>query len=237
MAFGRKFARVGGTALCGVGLAMVAASAGQAQLLGKPGATTIFGPEGTRIVAMPTDAEVMAAVPAGHKAEGSAVIHCQATAEGRLSGCEKTLERGSGLAQALIGLAPKYRVELPKDVRPGEDVAVVTATWPAPDTTADWQVLPKPGDFATTYTDAAWHSDRPGFTVMNCLVGKLGTTYQCVVVFQTPPGKGFGTMMLRFGPYLKLKPALLGGKPVNSAANVVFHFNPHVPGQIEKYPY
>jgi len=37
MAFGRKFARVGGTALCGVGLAMVAASAGQAQLLGKPG--------------------------------------------------------------------------------------------------------------------------------------------------------------------------------------------------------
>jgi hypothetical protein len=221
-----------------IGLAALAAApAADAQLLGKPGATTIFGPEGTKILAMPTDAEVMAAVPPGKKAEGSAVIHCQVTAAGGLSACEKTLERGSGLAQALISLAPKYRIQLPQDVPPGEDVAVITATWPAPTTPADWQVEPKPGDFATTYTDAAWHSDRPGFTVMNCLEGKLGTLYQCTVVFQTPPGKGFGAMMLRFAGYLKLKPAQLDGKPVNSGVNVVFHFNAHTPGKAEKNPF
>lgn len=230
----RKLVRL--SAHCAIALAaLLGASGAHAQMLGKPGATTIFGPEGTRIRAMPTDAEVMAAVPPGRKAEGSAVIHCQVTPDGALTACAKTLERGSGLAQALISLAPKYRIELPKDVPPGEDVAVVTATWPAPDTPADWQVQPKPGDFAITYGGLAGHSQRPGFTVMNCLEGKTGALHQCVVVFQTPPGMGFGALMLQFGPILKLKPALLTGKPVNSAVNVVFHFDAYAPGQKDPF--
>ncbi len=218
-------------------MALACAGAAHAQELGEPGAASLYGPEGSKVLAMPSDAELLAAVPAGRKAEGSAVIHCKVTAEGALAGCEKTLERGAGLAEALIALAPKFRIQIPKDTPAGEDVAVASATWPPPNTTADWQVQPKPGDFATTYSDAAWHSERPGFTVMNCLVGKLGTLYQCAVVYQTPPGKGFGAMMLRFAGYLKLKPAVLGGTPVNSAVNISFHFNAHTPGKAEKYPY
>jgi hypothetical protein len=216
---------------------LLLAQPAHAQLLGKPGAASLFGPEGSKVLAMPSDAEIAAAVPSAGKAQGSAVIHCDIASDGRLTTCEKTLERGAGLAEALISLAPKFRIEVPADTPPDERVAVATATWPAPDTPADWQVQPKPGDFATTSTDAAWRSNRPGYTVTNCLVGKLGTTYQCAVVYQTPPGKGFGAMTLRIVGYLKLKPALVGGKPVGSGVNVVFHFDAHVPGKAEKYPF
>jgi hypothetical protein len=225
------------SALLLAGLLLAPVGAAQAQVLGEPGAASLFGPEGSKVLSAPTDAEV-AAAPAGRKAEGSAVIHCAVAPDGRLAACEKTLERGSGgLAEALISLAPKFRIEIPKDTPPGEDVAVATATWPVPDTAADWQVKPKPGDFATTWTDAAWHSDRPGYTVTNCLVGKLGTTYRCVVIYQTPPGKGFGTMVLRLASYLKLKPAQIAGKPVDSAANVIFRMEAHTPGKAEKNPF
>ena len=216
---------------------LLLAGPAQAQLLGEPGAASLFGPEGSKALALPSDAEVAAAVPAGHKAEGSAVVHCGVAPDGHLVACEKTLERGSGLAQALIALAPKFRIQIPKDTPPGEDVAVITATWPPPQTPPTWQVKPKPGDFATTWTDAAWHSDRPGYTVTNCSEGKLGTLYQCAVVFQTPPGKGFGAMALRFPALLKLKPALIDGKPVSSGVNIVFHVQAHVPGKVEKNPF
>lgn len=218
-------------------LALGLATATHAQELGRRGAASVFGPDRSRVLALPTDEEVLAAVPPGRKAEGSAVVHCKVAPDGALSACEKTLERGAGLADALMALAPRFRIELPKDVPPGEDIAVATATWPPPDTPADWVVQPKPGDFATTWTDAAWRSNRPGYTVTNCLVGRLGTTYQCAVVYQSPPGKGFGTMVLRIVSYLKLKPALLGGRPVSSGVNVVFHMDAHVPGKAEKNPF
>ena len=208
-----------------------------AQVLGELGAASLFGPEGSKVLSRPTDAEVAAAVPVGRKAQGSAVIHCSITADGHLTTCAKTLERGAGLADALISLAPKFRIEIPKDTPADEQVAVATATWPTPDTPAAWQVEPKPGDFATTWTDAAWHSNRPGLTVTNCLVGRLGTTYQCAVVYQSPPGKGFGTMVLRIVSYLKVKPALVAGKPVNSGVNVVFRLDAHVSGKAEKNPF
>ncbi|MDB5428464.1 MAG: hypothetical protein JWR43_2439, partial [Phenylobacterium sp.] len=48
------------------------------------------------------------------------------------------------------------------------------------------------------------------------------------VVYQNPPGKGFGTMLLRFAPYLKLKPALVAGKPVVYGVNIPMNFGPPV---------
>ena len=196
---------------------------------------TVFGPQDQKVLAKPTDAEVMAAAPAGRRPSGSAVIHCKAGSSGPLRDCQVTLERGSGFGAALLALAPRYRVEVPADDAEGDNV-VITASWPAPDTPADWQIAPKRGDFAITYTDAAWRSGRPGYAVMNCLQGKLGELHQCVAVYQSPPGKGFGKMLLAFQAYLKLKPATLEGRPINSAVNIGFHFAAHIPGEPGKLP-
>ncbi|HEV7385952.1 MAG TPA: hypothetical protein VGN89_13815, partial [Phenylobacterium sp.] len=119
-------------------------------------------------------------------------------------------------------LAPKYRL---KPLAEGSArTVVITAAWPVADTPADWRVQPKPGDFVTTATDAISHEHLSGRAVMNCLVGKLGTTYQCMVIYQNPPGKGFGTLLLRFAAYLKLKPALVAGQPISYGVNIPMTF-------------
>jgi hypothetical protein len=206
----------------------LAAGGATAQELGKPGAASVFAAGDAEVLARPTDAEVAAAAPA--KAQGSAVVHCRVDAVGALVGCEPTLERGAGLAAALIALAPKFRLK--PDEHAGNDEAVITASWPPADVGPDWAVPPKPGDFMTTATEAAWKSaGGRGFVVMNCLEGTLGTLYRCAVVYQDPPGKGFGTMLLRFAAYLRLKPAMLNGKPVVTGVNIAFHFEKAARGE------
>jgi hypothetical protein len=69
-----------------------------------------------------------------------------------------------------------------------------------------------------------WRYGGAGLAVMNCLVGRLGTTYECMVIYQDPPGIGFGTMALRFASYLRLKPATVAGNPVPASANFVFRW-------------
>jgi hypothetical protein len=216
-------------------LLLVAAAPAAGQEIGGRGVTSVYGPEGERLLSAPSDADVMAAAPQGRKPQGSAVMHCKAAASGVLRDCQLTLQRGSGFGAALLSLAPKYRVELPEHAAEDEDI-VVTASWPVPETPVDWQVQPKAGDFAISYTDAAWRSGKPGYAVMNCQQGTLGELRQCMAVYQNPPGKGFGTMLLALQAYLKLKPATLGGKPISSAVNVGFHFAAHVPGDPGKLP-
>jgi GNAT superfamily N-acetyltransferase len=223
-----------GSGLAALLLTAVAAPAA-AQEIGHGGVTSVFGPPGLEVLSVPSDAEVVASAPRGGKSNGSAVIHCKAAAAGSLSDCQLTREQGAGFGAALIALAPKYRVELPKEAAEGATVAVA-ASWPAPDTPADWRVQPKAGDFAITYTEAAWRSGKPGYAVMNCQQGAQGDLRQCMVIYQDPAGKGFGTMLLAFQAYLKLKPATLGGKPISSAVNVGFHFAAHIAGEPGKLP-
>jgi hypothetical protein len=188
--------RLGSSAFASLLLGL-AASPAAAQELGHRGATSLIAPEGAKLVAAPSDEDVMAATPRGSGPAGSAVVACQADASGRLADCRVSLERGSGFGSALLSLAPKYRVDLTKSSGEGTDV-IIAASWPAPDTPADWAVTPKAGDFAITYTDAAWRSGKPGYAVMNCQQGRLGDLRQCVAVYQSPPGKGFGKMLLAF---------------------------------------
>jgi hypothetical protein len=199
----------------------------RAQSLGEPGAASLFGPMNSKVLTVPNDFEVAAAAPP--KAQGSAVAHCKVGADNNLSACELTLERGAGLGAALISLAPKFRLKLPEGASNND--AVITASWPPAEVGPDWAMPPKPGDFMTTATAAAWKSGMDGYAVMNCLEGTGGTLYGCAVVYQDPPGKGYGTMLLRFAAYLRLKPALLGGKPVVSGANIAFHFEKAAPGE------
>jgi len=209
--------------------ALVAAPAG-AQELGSLSAASVYGPDEGDAATVPTNAQIVAAWPARAAARqtgGSAVAQCRAAPSGELTSCQVVLQRpdGQGFGEALLSLAPRYRLQpLPAAERPDGSDAIITASWPAPDTAPDWRVPPKAGDFATTATDAAAKSGAGGRAVMNCLEGKLGTLYQCVVLYQEPAGKGFGTMLLRFAAYLRLKPALMEGKPIVYGINIPMTF-------------
>ncbi len=200
-------------------------------------AAGLYGPYADDRLATPSDAEVMAAWPAAaaaRKLSGNALAACKADVDGKLSNCRLMVARpgNAGFGEALLALAPKYRLK-PAGAggRPAGADVLITADWPVPDVAPSWRVEPKPGDFQTTLTDAAWRAQGPMFVVMNCLLGKLGTLYQCVVVYQDPPGKGLGAMALRFSDYLRFKPALRDGKPIAVGLTIPFNFQ-----KIKRYP-
>jgi len=210
----------------------IMSGAAHADMLSGLGATHVYGPV-AREIAVPTDEEVLAVWPAAAKQKslgGSAVMHCVTDGAGGVADCRLTLERShAGFGQALLSLAPKYR--LPAGAKSsGEDV-VITATWPAPDTPVTWEKPPKAGDFATSATVAAWRAGSKGQAVMNCMTARMGSLHDCTVVYQSPAGKGFGTMALRFQGFLRLKPATLAGKPIESGLDIVFNFEPPAPGE------
>jgi hypothetical protein len=214
----------------------LAASSATAAMLSGLGATHIYGPAADQLDISPSDAEVMAAWPSTAKARGlggSAVMHCMANLAGELSDCHVMIERShAGFGDALLSLAPKYRLKaVAAGRRPDAVEVVVTATWPAPETPVDWQVKPKARDFVTTTTPAAWRSGGNGLAVMNCLAAQMGALHDCVVVYQAPAGKGFGTMALRFQGFLQLKPATVAGKGVPSGVDVTFDFRRLGPGE------
>jgi len=226
----------GAAATLGLGLAAAASAAG-AQGLSGLGATHVYGPFADQLATFPSDAEVMAAWPAAARAKGrggSAVMHCLADKGGQLSDCQLMLEREhAGFGAALLSLAPRYRLtHAAEGKRPEAAEVVVTATWPAPATPVDWATKPKPGDFSTTLTPAAWRAGGEGQAVMNCLVARLGALHDCMVVYQAPAAKGFGTMALRFQGFLRLKPATLDGKPIATGEDIVFNFRPLAPGEV-----
>ena len=195
-------------------------------------AAMLHGPYAQQMLATPSDAEVMAAWPAAAKARmtpGNAIALCKADVAGRLSGCQVMVQRpaSAGFGEALVSLAPHYRLRYAaEDARPAAADVLISASWPIPDEAPDWRAAPKDGDFSTSSTDAAWRHDGPELSVMNCLLGKLGTLYQCVVVYQDPPGKGLGEMTLRFADYLRFKPAMLDGKPLPVGLTMPFNFRP-----------
>jgi hypothetical protein len=180
----------------------------------------VQGPYADQRLSTPSDAEVMAAWPAAaaaRKTPGNAIAACKADQTGELRACRVMVQRpaGAGFGDALMALVPKYRLKPAKaGDRPTAADVLITASWPIADAPPNWLVQPKPGDFATTGTQHVWNSTTPIRADMNCLLGKLGTLYQCVVVYQDPPGTGFGAMVLRLAPYLKFKPAMLNGQPV-----------------------
>ena len=163
------------------------------------------------------------AAAAAHKTPGNAIAACKADLMGELRDCRVMVQRpaSAGFGDALLGLASKYRLKPAETIeRPRAADVLIAASWPIPDTPPAWRVEPKSGDFATTASKAVWNSDKPIRAEMNCLLGKLGTLYQCVVVYQEPPGTGFGAMVLRLAPYLKFKPATLQGQPLPVAVTL-----------------
>jgi hypothetical protein len=208
----------------------LAAGGAAAQEIGHWRAAMLHGPYAEEMLATPSDAEVMTAWPskaAGRKDPGNALAACKADVAGQLSDCRLMVERPAkaGFGEALLSLAPKYRLrEAAEGKRPAAADVLISASWPVPDVAPDWQVQPAAGDFSTSSTPAAWRHDGPELAVMNCLLGKLGTLYQCAVVYQDPPGIGLGEMTLRFATYLRFKPAMLGGKPIAVGLTIPFNW-------------
>jgi TonB family protein len=211
------------------GLSFLLAAPACAQSLGKPGSFSVIGPYATRLSARPTDAEVMAAWPAAAKARnlgGSAVIHCTVTPDGALADCAVMIERShAGFGAALLSLMPRFKIRpFPAGEAPDRSDMVITASWPQASSAADWETPPKAGDFSTSYTPAAWRASTPGEATMNCFEAKTGTLHDCMAVYQDPVGKGFGAMVLRFASFLRLKPAMLDGKPIETGINIGMNF-------------
>jgi len=225
--------RLAATAL---GLSLATTAAG-AQELGHTDAASLFGPFARDIVSTPSAAEVTAAWPAQARAKamgGSAVARCEVDTAGELSGCEVMFERSrAGFGAALISLAPRFRLKhAAEGKRPEHVEAIISASWPVVDTAPDWRTPPKPGDFATTTTPAAWRTGKPGTAVINCLEGRLGALHDCVAIYQDPPGKGFGMMLLRFQSFFRLKPAMVSGKAVETGLNISMTFEPQKAGEV-----
>lgn len=153
-------------------------------------------------------------------------MDCIADGDGALTDCKIAIERSrAGFGEALRSLAPRFRVlPFPQAQAANGSPVVITATWPQADVAADWSVQPKAGDFETTSTLAAARSPVPGRAVMNCFEARTGALHDCMVIYQDPPGKGFGTMALRFQSYLKLKPAMLDGRPLETGINIAMTF-------------
>ncbi|THD62879.1 hypothetical protein [Phenylobacterium sp.] len=230
----RSPANAAAFALSLTGLSLAGPAA--AQHLSGLGATHVYGPVADQLATQPSDDEVMAAWPARARAKdlgGSAVMRCVADSAGALSGCHVMLERShAGFGDALVSLAPKYRLKPAEPgQRPDGAEVVVTATWPAPETPVDWQTAPKAHDFATTMTPAVQRSGGRGVAVMNCLAAQMGALHDCTVVYQAPAAVGYGTMALRFQGFLQLKPATLQGKRIASGVDIVFNFHPMAPGE------
>lgn len=190
----------------------------------------ISEPFADQTAALPSTSELMAAWPtraAQRGTEGNALARCKADGSGALTDCAIVVERPqrAGFGEALLALAPKYRLTpAPHGERPADAPVLISASWPVPDVSPAWRIDPKPGDFATTASPAFWNLHQPGLALMNCLLGAAGTLYDCKVVFQHPQGVGLGQMTLRFAPYLFYKPAMKDGKPIKVGVTLPFHF-------------
>jgi TonB family protein len=216
------------TALCLTALLWTQAVEAQEIRNWKP--AEISEPFADQTAALPSSADLMATWPAKaarQGTEGDAIARCKADAEGALSDCQVVVERParSGFGEALLALAPKYRLTpAPRGERPPQAPVLISASWPVPDVAPSWRVDPRPGDFATSASPAFWRLRQPGIALMNCLLGAAGTLYDCRVVFQHPEGVGLGQMALRFAPFLLYKPALKDGRPVKVGVTLPFHF-------------
>jgi hypothetical protein len=175
---------------------LAAAGPATAQDFGVWTAASLHGPYAGDRLSTPSDAEVMAAWPAraaARKLPGNALAACKADIAGKLSGCRLMVERpaNAGFGEALLALAPKYRLRYaPEGARPAQAEVLISASWPVPDTAPDWlrRLRRRLLDLSPPTRPGA--TDGPELSVMNCLLGKLGTLYQCVVVYQDPPGIG-----------------------------------------------
>jgi TonB family protein len=177
----------------------------------------------------PTPEQISAALPdAVRRGDGgAAAMRGKVTADAGLSDCRPVQESpvGIGFAQALLALAPEYRVRATGEGAPavGSEVVAQIDTLRA-DTAPDWVRKPSWRDLLVVWPKEAWAAGFGGKALIQCLVSVQGALYDCIVASETPPGKNFGSAAIALTPQFLMRPATLQGKPVVSVASIPINF-------------
>lgn len=175
--------------------------------------------------AAPTQADVVAAYPAGARAAGvggRVTLDCRVLADRRVSGCQVLAEapKGQGFAAAARTLTPKFTA--PPMTRDGQPVRSVGVQLPfvfSPDALAAgnhpvgkpiWAGLPATEDFAAAFPQEAG-TVRVGLV---CSVAQGGWLVDCKVEREDPAGKGHGAASLALAPKFKVATWSTEGLPI-----------------------
>jgi TonB family protein len=135
------------------------------------------------------------------------------------------------LASATAAAAPQGGPTAPTPVSP----VTVEAQRPGKPPPVDATVNVAQGDDATGGIWASvWPADAyeeriPGHVVLRCNVDRYGLAEACQVVYEKPPGKGFGAAALQLRPTLKVKPATGPDGPIDAVMNIGIDFDPPDP--------
>lgn len=192
-------------------------------------------------LSLPTREEMMALYPkaaAANGVEGRATIGCSVSAQGLLVNCAVLVDDppGAGFSAAALSMASSFRmrpmtrdgvpveggqVRIPIAFRlPREEPAPANAALPPLDRPhvirPDWQHKPSAVEVARAYPRAA--SGEEGRAAIRCVVDARRRLSACVVVSETPEGKGFGAAALQLSALFKLAPVDADGASVEGRA-------------------
>lgn len=105
-------------------------------------------------------------------------------------------------------------------------LATLTATASAAqDREADWLKRPTPEMLREVFPSEALRKARSGSATISCTITVQGILRDCTVLSETPPGLGFGSAAVALTPQFVFRPALRGGKPVESVARFPIRFD------------
>lgn len=97
----------------------------------------------------------------------------------------------------------------------------------APVVSPGWIRSPSADELASIYPAWAKKKGSKGSATVRCTVTVEGTLSACVVVEEHPTGLGFGAAALKAAEFSRMRPELLGGKPVGSGkVQYTIHFAP-----------
>ncbi|CAN5336270.1 hypothetical protein BH11PSE2_BH11PSE2_06170 [soil metagenome] len=107
----------------------------------------------------------------------------------------------------------------------GMPLSVAAQTEAPYDVAADWLHTPTAEDIAAATPTASIKEGLDGRAVLRCIASVEGALKNCVVLSESPAGKGFGGAALTLAPRFQVRPAQKAGRPVESLVNVPIVFN------------
>jgi len=135
------------------------------------------------------------------------------------------------LASVAVAAAPQAPPAAPTPLSP----LTVQAAQPGKKPPVDATVNVSQGDdttggvWASVWPADAYEARIPGHVVLRCNVDRYGLAEACQVVYEKPPGKGFGAAALQLRPTLKVKPAMGPDGPIDAVMNIGIEFDPPDP--------
>lgn len=78
----------------------------------------------------------------------------------------------------------------------------------------DWRARATAQDLIKVYPPTALRRGIKGGAIVGCVVTAEGEMSNCAVVFEDPPGQGFGEAALKLMPKFRMRPQTRDGRPV-----------------------